>query len=92
VITKRIGCPLDEAERIAQVIARENRIRNPLHIYVAGIPAADLRSWRETTRDHEAQQQTRPVNGTRPAGRCTTHFQPLPCIGCAADAKARKDA
>ncbi|MBT2234787.1 hypothetical protein [Nonomuraea sp. NEAU-A123] len=92
VITKRIGCPLDEAERVAQVIARENRIRKPLHIYVAGIPAADLRTWRETTRDQEAQQQAKVVRTTRTAGRCDLHWSSLPCIGCAADAKAMPDA
>ncbi|MFD0478039.1 hypothetical protein ACFQ0B_65130 [Nonomuraea thailandensis] len=91
VITKRIGCPLDEAERIAQTIARDNHVRKALHLYVAGIPAADLRGWRETTRNQEAQEQTKAARTTRPAGRCHIHFQTLPCIGCAADAKARKD-
>ncbi|WP_214317073.1 hypothetical protein [Nonomuraea sediminis] len=85
VITKRIGCPLDEAERISQVIARENRVRKPLHIYVAGIGAADLRAWQQTTRQ---QTQTTTARPARVAGRCPIHFQDLPCIGCAADAKA----
>jgi hypothetical protein len=88
VITKRIGCPLDEAERIAHVIARENRIRKPLHIYVQSIPTADLRAWQETTLDHDARQQNGAARTRRPAGRCTIHYQDLPCIGCAADAKA----
>ncbi|WP_433355555.1 hypothetical protein ACQP25_17055 [Microtetraspora malaysiensis] len=87
VITKRIGVPLDEAERIAEVIARENRVRKPLHIYVASIPAVDLRAWADTTREQQA-----PARTTRPAGRCPIHFQDLPCIGCKADAKARPDA
>ncbi|MFG3438360.1 hypothetical protein ACGF0J_14045 [Nonomuraea sp. NPDC047897] len=88
VITKRIGCPLDEAERIAQVIARENRVRKPLHLYVAAISASDLHAWQQTTRE----QQTRPAHSAHAAGRCPIHWHPLPCIGCAADAKARPDA
>lgn len=88
VITKRIGCPLDEAERIAQVIAHENRVRKALHAYVAGIPAADLHTWRETTRNQTAKEEAKATGTKRPAGRCDLHWQPLPCIGCAADAKA----
>ncbi|WP_138720509.1 hypothetical protein [Nonomuraea basaltis] len=91
VITKRIGCPIDEAERIAQTIARENRIRKPLHIYLAGIPADDLRAWRDKAQE-QAHEQARPATPTHPAGRCTIHWLSLPCIGCAADAKARPDA
>ncbi|MEV0821919.1 hypothetical protein [Nonomuraea rubra] len=92
VITKRIGVPLDEAERIAQTIAHENRVRKALHVYVAGIPAADLRTWRETARNHEAREQAKATRTNRPAGRCDLHWQPIPCIGCAADAKAMPDA
>ncbi|MFC7108032.1 hypothetical protein ACFQQB_51125 [Nonomuraea rubra] len=92
VITKRIGVPLDEAERIAQTIAHENRVRRALHVYVAGIPAADLRTWRETARNHEAREQAKATRTNRPAGRCDLHWQPIPCIGCAADAKAMPDA
>ncbi|MFB4284882.1 hypothetical protein ACBJ59_57110 [Nonomuraea sp. MTCD27] len=91
VIAKRVGCPLDEAERVAQVIARENRVRKALHLYVAGIPAADLRTWREATRDQEARAEAKMARTTRPAGRCPIHYQALPCIGCAADAKALPD-
>ncbi|MFI6497150.1 hypothetical protein [Nonomuraea typhae] len=92
IITKRIGCPLDEAERIAQVIASENRVRGTLHTYVAGIPAADLRTWRETTRNQEAHEEAKAARATRTAGRCDLHWQSHPCIGCAADAKAKPDA
>ncbi|NRQ31312.1 hypothetical protein HII36_05595 [Nonomuraea sp. NN258] len=91
IITKRIGVPLDEAEHIAQTIARENRVRGALHTYVAGIPAPDLRTWRETAREHDAREQVKAARTTRPAGRCPIHYQPLPCIGCAADAKAIPD-
>ncbi|MEU1880867.1 hypothetical protein ABZ470_26470 [Streptosporangium sp. NPDC020072] len=87
VITTRIGCPLDEAERIAQTIARENSVRKSLHVYVAGIPTADLRTWRETTRN----QETKAVRAGRATDRCDKHWLPQPCISCAGDAKARPD-
>ncbi|MFD8529444.1 hypothetical protein ACFV0L_18690 [Streptosporangium canum] len=90
VITKRIGCPLEEAEHIAQVIATENRVRKPLHIYIASIPAADLHAWRDTAREHTTTQAGL-AKPTRTAERCGIHFQAIPCIGCAADAKALPD-
>ncbi|WP_440063828.1 hypothetical protein [Streptosporangium sp. OZ121] len=46
------------------------------------------RALQQDARPYLPQQHTAAANTT---GRCTTHHQTMPCRGCAADLKARKD-